>query len=77
MPGQLLAGEHPSGDTPAAQRARLKSLLDMGIDCFVDLTMPHELDVYDAELPPEAEYFRGSIQDHIDIIFARGQGVFE
>lgn len=64
MPGQLLAGEHPSGDTPAAQRARLKSLLEMGIDCFVDLTMPHELDAYDAELPPEAEYFRGSIQDH-------------
>ena len=64
MPGQLLAGEHPSGDTPADQRARLKSLLEMGIDCFVDLTMPHELDAYDAELPPEAEYLRGSIQDH-------------
>ena len=64
IPGQLLAGEHPGGDTPAAMRARLKSLLDAGIDCFVDLTMPRELDAYDGVLPPEAEYFRASIQDH-------------
>jgi ADP-ribosyl-[dinitrogen reductase] hydrolase len=64
IPGQLLAGEHPSGDTPEAQRARLKSLLDLGINCFVDLTMPHELDDYDGDLPPEAEYYRGAIKDH-------------
>ena len=64
IPRQLLAGEHPGGDTPAATRARLKSLLDAGIDCFVDLTMPQELDAYDGALPPEAEYFRASIQDH-------------
>jgi ADP-ribosylglycohydrolase len=91
IPGQLLAGEHPSGDTPAAQRARLKSLLDTGIDCFVDLTMPRELDAYDGELPAEAEYFRGSIQDHsvpalredmariLDFLqrsLARGRGVY-
>ncbi len=64
IPGQLLAGEHPGGDSPAALRARLKLLLDAGIDCFVDLTMPQELDAYDGALPPEAEYFRASIVDH-------------
>src|SRR3984885_11167205 len=64
VPGQLLAGEHPSGDTPAERRARVKSLLASGIDCFVDLTMPQELEAYDADLPPEAEYLRESIQDH-------------
>jgi ADP-ribosyl-[dinitrogen reductase] hydrolase len=64
VPGQLLAGEHPSGDTPAERRARVKSLLASGIDCFVDLTMPQELEAYDADLPPEAEYLRDSIQDH-------------
>jgi ADP-ribosylglycohydrolase len=64
IPGQLLAGEHPGGDTAVATRARLKSLLDAGIDCFIDLTMPQELDAYDGALPPEAEYFRASILDH-------------
>jgi ADP-ribosylglycohydrolase len=64
IPGQLLAGEHPSGDTAAERRARVKSLLAAGIDCFVDLTMPQELEAYDAELPPEAEYLRESIRDH-------------
>jgi ADP-ribosyl-[dinitrogen reductase] hydrolase len=64
IPGQLLAGEHPSGDTPAERRARVKSLLAAGIDCFVDLTMPQELEAYDSELPPAVEYLRESIQDH-------------
>lgn len=64
LPGQLLAGEHPSTDTPAQTRVRVKALLAAGIDCFVDLTMPQELDSYDFELPPEVEYLRESIQDH-------------
>jgi len=42
----------------------VKSLLASGVDCFVDLTMPQELEAYDADLPPEAEYLRESIQDH-------------
>lgn len=64
IPGQLLAGEHPGGDSAAQMRARLKLLLDAGIDCFVDLTMPQELEAYDGVLPPEAQYLRASIQDH-------------
>jgi ADP-ribosylglycohydrolase len=64
LPGRLLAGEHPSGETPAEMRRRVKSLLAAGIDCFVDLSMPEELEAYDALLPPEAEYLRESIQDH-------------
>lgn len=64
LPGQFLAGEHPSGDTPAERRARVKSLLAAGVNCFVDLTMPQELEAYDFELPPEVEYLRESIQDH-------------
>ena len=64
LPGRLLAGEHPCGDTPAEMRERVKSLLAAGIDCFVDLTMPQELEPYDALLPPDADYLRESIQDH-------------
>jgi ADP-ribosyl-[dinitrogen reductase] hydrolase len=64
LPGQLLAGEHPSADTPAETRARVKSLVSVGIDCFVDLTMPQEFAAYDSELPPAAEYLRESIRDH-------------
>jgi ADP-ribosylglycohydrolase len=59
-----LAGEHPSADTAAQTRARVKALLAAGIDCFVDLTMPEELASYDFELPPEVQYLRESILDH-------------
>jgi len=64
LPGQLLAGEHPVADTREQTRARLSALLAAGIDCFLDLTMPQELDAYDVELPSEVEYLRESIQDH-------------
>jgi ADP-ribosyl-[dinitrogen reductase] hydrolase len=64
LPGRLLAGEHPCGETPAEMRTRLQSLLAAGIDCFVDLTAPQELEAYDALLPPDVEYLRESIQDH-------------
>ena len=64
FPGQLLAGEHPIADTRAQTRARVEALLAAGIDCFFDLTMPQELDAYDAELPPGVEYLREPIQDH-------------
>ncbi len=64
LPGQLLAGEHPVADTRAQTRARVKALLAAGIDYFLDLTMPQELDAYDAELPAGVEYLREPIQDH-------------
>jgi ADP-ribosylglycohydrolase len=64
LPGQLLAGEHPVADTRAQTRTRVRALLAAGIDCFLDLTMPRELDAYDVELPPDVEYLRESIQDH-------------
>jgi protein-tyrosine phosphatase len=40
------------GDAPA--RAKLDGLLDAGFTCFVDLTEPHELDLYDRILVEEA-----------------------
>ncbi|HEY5103279.1 MAG TPA: ADP-ribosylglycohydrolase family protein [Steroidobacteraceae bacterium] len=64
LPGRLLAGEHPGGETRSQTRARLKALFAAGIDSFLDLTMPHELDAYDAELPADAPYRREAIQDH-------------
>jgi ADP-ribosylglycohydrolase len=64
LPGQLLAGEHPVADTRVQTRARVRALLDAGINCFLDLTMPQELDAYDVDLPRDVEYRRESIQDH-------------
>jgi ADP-ribosyl-[dinitrogen reductase] hydrolase len=64
LPGLLLAGEHPSGLTPEATRNRLGTLLACGIECFLDLTHPAEIDPYDQALPFQVEYLRKPIRDH-------------
>src|SRR5262245_49849814 len=51
VPGRLLAGEHPEGVSSADTLERLQALLDAGISCFVDLTMPEEMHAYDVDLP--------------------------
>ncbi|HEX3844408.1 MAG TPA: ADP-ribosylglycohydrolase family protein [Steroidobacteraceae bacterium] len=64
LPGLLLAGEHPSGPTPEATRQRVSTLLGAGIECFLDLTHPSEIDPYDQVLPFQIEYLRKPIRDH-------------
>jgi len=64
VPGKLLAGEHPGGATRAETQARLKRLIDAGITCFIDLTMPDELEPYDVDLPMSVDYIRKPIRDH-------------
>jgi ADP-ribosyl-[dinitrogen reductase] hydrolase len=64
LPGLLLAGEHPSGLTPDATSQRLKVLLGCGIECFLDLTRPGEIEPYDQALPFHIEYLRKPIRDH-------------
>jgi len=64
LPGLLLAGEHPSGPTPDATRRRLSTLLATGIECFLDLTHPNEIEPYDQRLPFHIEYLRKPIRDH-------------
>ena len=64
LPGLLLAGEHPSGLTLEATRQRVTTLLGAGIECFLDLTHPSEIDPYDQVLPFQIEYLRKPIRDH-------------
>lgn len=64
IPGLLLAGEHPSGLSPEATRQRLGQLLAAGIECFLDLTHPSEIEPYDQGLPFHIEYLRKPIRDH-------------
>ena len=64
LPGLLLAGEHPTGLAPEATRQRLGVLLACGIECFVDLTHPTEIEPYDQALPFNVEYRRKPIRDH-------------
>jgi ADP-ribosylglycohydrolase len=64
LPGLLLAGEHPSGLTAEATRQRLGRLLSAGIECFLDLTHPSEVEPYDQALPFHVEYLRKPIRDH-------------
>ena len=64
LPGLLLAGEHPSGLTAEATRQRVTTLIGAGIECFLDLTHPSEIDPYDQVLPFQIEYLRKPIRDH-------------
>jgi ADP-ribosyl-[dinitrogen reductase] hydrolase len=64
IPGLLLAGEHPGGQSREETRERVQALLAAGIRCFIDLTMPDEVVEYDLELPISIEYIRKPIKDH-------------
>ena len=64
VPGRLLAGEYPGGQSVEETRQRLAKLLAAGIRCFIDLTQPDELEPYDTELPVSVDYHRLPIRDH-------------
>jgi hypothetical protein len=67
IPGQLLAGEHPSGALEGAPGvpagSRLQQMLLAGIDCFIDLTEEGELPDYRGQLPENVDYLRFGIAD--------------
>jgi ADP-ribosylglycohydrolase len=63
LPGVLLAGEYPSGLSPAHTRERLQRLLDVGIDFFLDLTEAGERPEYHSLLPSAVDYLRCAIRD--------------
>jgi ADP-ribosyl-[dinitrogen reductase] hydrolase len=64
IPGRLLAGEYPGGQTPRETKERLQKLIDAGVRCFIDLTHPDELEPYDIDLPATIDYMRKPIKDH-------------
>ena len=63
LPGSLLAGEYPYGDTPESTRLRLRLLMRAGIDAFVDLTRVGERADYRSLLPSRVHYLRSPIID--------------
>ena len=69
--GTLLAGAYPGHREPGIACARVGRLLDLGIDWFIDLTMPGELPDYRVWLPsagdparPPVMHSRRPIADH-------------
>jgi hypothetical protein len=63
-PGKLLGGEYPGGESEEETVRRLRALMDVGVDCFVNLTRPGELPAYSTLLPDGAVYFHLPILDH-------------
>lgn len=68
-PGRFLAGEYPGATGERKARARIRRLLEAGIDCFLDLTVAGELEPYERWLPGTdglrpAVYRRMPIPDH-------------
>ena len=70
VPGRLLVGEYPGSRPRADSMTRLRSFLDAGVTCFIDLTEGHELAGYESLLPAVAaggrpvRYVRRPISDH-------------
>jgi protein-tyrosine phosphatase len=64
VPGKLLGGEYPGGESPEDTQRRLRELALAGVDCFVDLTRPGELPEYRGALPLGTAYFHLPITDH-------------
>ncbi len=54
-PNRILAGEYPAGHRGASARERLRSYLDCGVNQFLDLTTPGELEPYEAILAKAAD----------------------
>jgi len=63
MPGQMLAGEHPSVADKSETHARLERLREARINYFVDLTEQGEMPDYREFLPPQSHYLRFPIRD--------------
>ena len=63
-PGKLLGGEYPGGASEEDTLRRLRALMDVGVDCFVNLTRPGELPAYSTQLPDGIWYFHLPIVDH-------------
>ena len=66
VPGRLLAGEHPAGRSEhlrASGRTRVLSMVEAGINCFIDLTEEGECLAYKDMLPASVTYLRHSIPD--------------
>lgn len=62
IPGRLLAGEYPLVKyNEAASRARLRRLLELGIDTFLNLTQPHETIPYQPLLEEEAGWLERTV----------------
>lgn len=64
IPGQLLAGEHPGGQSAEETEQRIDQLLRAGVRCFVDLTHPEEMEPYEHLLPADVDYLRKPVRDH-------------
>ena len=54
IPGRFAAGEYPGAKDFHEAAPRLRALLRAGIDHFIDLTEPRELEPYDGTLADEA-----------------------
>ena len=70
-PGSLLAGAYPGHVEPELAQARIARLLELGLDWFIDLTVPGELPDYQTLLPSPYDpsrapvtYSRRPIRDH-------------
>jgi len=57
LPGKFLAGEYPGVQNKSRTRYRIGALLQAGLDTFIDLTHPGELEPYEHILLDEAKIY--------------------
>jgi hypothetical protein len=72
LPGQFLAGEYPGHYDQEQTRLRLDKLLEAGIDTFIDLTRPDELQPYESILKEQAHAYGREVAYQRHPILDRG-----
>ena len=69
VPGSFAAGEYPGDVDPARAAIRLRRLLEAGIDHFINLTQPHELEPYDGIAEEQARALGITVgHEHLPIV---------
>ncbi len=68
IPGRLLAGEYPGSQLLPEASQKLRSLLSLGIDTFIDLTLDDQLNPYEPVLRIEARRM-GKVYDYYKLGF--------
>lgn len=71
MPGKLLAGAYPGDLEPEMAESKIRSLVESGIRCFVDLTSPEDRNLFGQSLNSYQNLLSKIAAEKFKIIYRR------
>ncbi|MEJ2110629.1 MAG: protein-tyrosine phosphatase family protein [Acidobacteriota bacterium] len=71
VPGRILAGAYPGNPVREKAKGKLRTLIDAGIRCFIDLTSPEDSNLYGEELVPYGDLLEGIADEREWVLYFR------